>query len=255
MSFLFGRGSRTGGDTSAAGTQSEFVSDADVEARAGVSSTAPSHAASSSSAAHDHHHDHIDHHADGSRQGETFQSMISPVFPQAPSTESLLSQLHPLPDDDKGIQYLFINDNPLAPAVPGVKKQIPKGRFGPIPMRSNYDKLLYGTGIAYVSGLVAGGTYGAVRGYRIAQGTSYKIRSNSLLNGATRYGPWAANSLGVLTMGWALIDNLIYSYRQKSDAFGHITSAFLSGVIFKSTGLFRSLPSPAQLFYSKWWMI
>ncbi|KAJ3194114.1 Mitochondrial import inner membrane translocase subunit tim23 [Irineochytrium annulatum] len=99
----------------------------------------------------------------------------------------------PLAGDDE-IQYLFIDENPFAK-----KKERPVGSVGPFPMRTGYDKLNYGTGMAYVLGLTAGGSYGVMRGLQIAPGKSYKIRMNSVMNTATRYGPWAANSLGILT--------------------------------------------------------
>ncbi|KAJ3071623.1 hypothetical protein HDU99_002379 [Rhizoclosmatium hyalinum] len=36
-------------------------------------------------------------------------------------------------------------------------------------------------------------------------------------------------------MGWALLDNTIYSFRGVSDYYNHISAAFLAGAIFKST--------------------
>ncbi|KAI8853209.1 Tim17/Tim22/Tim23/Pmp24 family-domain-containing protein [Chytridium lagenaria] len=153
-------------------------------------------------------------------------------------TDKISSRIHPSIADD-GIEYLFIDDNPLAVK----KKERAVGHFGPLPMRTGYDKLNYGTGVAYLCGITMGGLYGAIRGLQNAPGNSYKIRMNSLLNTATRYGPWAANSLGVLTIGWALTDNLFSSVRGVSDYYNHISAAFLTGVIFKSTAGLR----PAML--------
>ncbi|KAJ3106420.1 Mitochondrial import inner membrane translocase subunit tim23 [Phlyctochytrium planicorne] len=166
--------------------------------------------------------------AEMSHLKESFGSMISGA------KDRIASKLHPTVPDD-GIEYIFIDENPLAPK----KKERPAGHFGPLPMRTVYDKLNYGTGVAYVFGLSVGGMYGAIRGLQIAPGNSYKIRVNSLLNTATRYGPWAANSLGILTMGWALTDNLMQSVRGVSDYYNHISAAFLTGLIFKSTAGIR----------------
>ncbi|KAI8842757.1 Tim17/Tim22/Tim23/Pmp24 family-domain-containing protein [Chytriomyces cf. hyalinus JEL632] len=148
------------------------------------------------------------------------------------------SYLHPITENNPS-QLLFINDNPMG--VPGVQqKERLSGSFGPLPMRTNYDKLLYGTGAAYFSGFIGGGLYGAYRGLQIAQGNSFNIRYNSVLNSIGRQGPRISNSLGVMTMGWGLLDNLFSSFRGgKSDYYNHVTAAFLSGALFKSTAGLR----------------
>eukprot|EP00842_Homolaphlyctis_polyrhiza_P005198 jgi/Hompol1/567/HPOL_002550-RA len=159
------------------------------------------------------------------------------------------------------IEILYVNENPLS--APAVR---PTGTFGPLPMRTNTDKLLYGTGLAYLTGrtldsrlqkqdrlrsnafmarvrsqgLSYGAVYGFYRGLQTAQVPNFRVRFNSVLNQATRYGPWAANSLGVMTLGWALLDNTFSMVRgDKSDYFNHIAAAFASGVIFKSTAGIR----------------
>ena len=104
-------------------------------------------------------------------------------------------------------------------------------------MRTNYDKLLYGVGTAYMLGLGSGGAYGVYRGLKTAQVPNFKIRFNSIINQTTRYGPWAANSMGILTMAWALLDNTFEAVREKSDYTNHLSAAFLSGFIFKCTGM------------------
>ncbi|KAJ3071178.1 Mitochondrial import inner membrane translocase subunit tim23 [Podochytrium sp. JEL0797] len=142
--------------------------------------------------------------------------------------------LHPITAQSP-IEYLFINENPMG-APQGKPKERLTGSFGPLPMRTNYDKLLYGTGAAYFSGFIGGGAYGAIRGLQMAQGSSFKIRFNSVLNSIGRQGPRIANSMGVLTLGWALLDNTLYSWRgEVSDYYNHVGAAFLSGALFKST--------------------
>jgi import inner membrane translocase subunit TIM23 len=39
-------------------------------------------------------------------------------------------------------------------------------------------------------------------------------------------------------MGWAILDNGLESVRGTSDYYNHISAAFLSGFLFKSTGNF-----------------
>ena len=53
------------------------------------------------------------------------------------------------PKKDEEIEYLFIRENPFLP-VPEVKT----GTFGPLPMRTNSDKLQYGTGSMYLLGSI-----------------------------------------------------------------------------------------------------
>lgn len=149
------------------------------------------------------------------------------------SAPSSLPQNKPEKQDE--IEYLFIEENPF-----GIKEERPKGSFGPLPMRTNSDKLLYGVGAMYMLGLLAGGSYGLYRGLNTSTHKSFKLSMNAILNQVTRYGPMSANSIAVVTMGWVIADYSIEKYRQKSDYFGHIGSAFLSGFLFKSTAGLRS---------------
>lgn len=133
------------------------------------------------------------------------------------------------------IELLFIDEHPFIK-----QKERPQGSFGILPMRTGTDKLLYGTGVAYMSGLAYGGIYGTVRGLQTAQLPTFKVRMNSILNQTTRYGPWAANSLGVMTMTWALLDNTCELLRDGTkDYWNHVGSAFASGFLFKCTAGLR----------------
>jgi import inner membrane translocase subunit TIM23 len=144
------------------------------------------------------------------------------------------------------VEMVFINENPYLPIKDSER---PKGKFGPIPMRTGWDKVNYGTGIAYLTGtyllmigLGYGGVYGTIRGLQTAPNKFLKVRWNSILNQTTRYGPWAANSLGImsisiikLAMGWAIFDNLYEEIRETNDYYNHVAAAFTSGALFKST--------------------
>ena len=48
------------------------------------------------------------------------------------------------------IEYVFLDEHPMMPKP----AKRPQGTFGFLPMRTGYDKLLYGCGSAYL-----GGTY------------------------------------------------------------------------------------------------
>ena len=65
-------------------------------------------------------------------------------------------------------------------------------------------------------GLSYGGIYGTYRGLRTAPNNMFKVRMNSIVNQTTRYGPWAANSLGVLTLSWAILDRYASTYFVKT---------------------------------------
>ncbi|KAI9100539.1 hypothetical protein DFS34DRAFT_614914 [Phlyctochytrium arcticum] len=168
-----------------------------------------------------------------SPQGITVSDMLAGMNTGTTDFGSIKEKIAPSPQDE--VELLYLSDNPLG--LPTTAP--PTGTFGPLPMRTNYDKLLYGTGTAYLAGLVFGGGYGALRGLRTAQVPTMKVRINNLLNQSTRYGPWAANSLSVLTMGWALLDNTLELARGTSDYYNHIGAAFTSGLIFKCTAGLR----------------
>ena len=84
-------------------------------------------------------------------------------------------------------------------------------------------------------GISAGGAYGFYRGLSVASGRSFKLRFNSILNQVTRYGPFAANSLGVVAMSWAILDIGLEKARGVSDYWNHVAAAGVVGALFKST--------------------
>jgi hypothetical protein len=61
-----------------------------------------------------------------------------------------MDKLHPISPEDSTVKLLFIMD---PNDMPGMNKDRPLGSFGPLPMRTGYDKLMYGTGAAYFTGM------------------------------------------------------------------------------------------------------
>ena len=51
-----------------------------------------------------------------------------------------------------------------------------------------------------MQGLTYGGVYGTIRGLQTARVPSFNVRVNAILNQMTRYGPWAANSMGIMSI-------------------------------------------------------
>ena len=91
----------------------------------------------------------------GGRKNEAQQAPIEPSPPATtPQSDVFLTDQQVedasfvIPKKEDDIEYLFIRENPFLP-VPEVKT----GTFGPLPMRTNSDKLQYGTGSMYLSGL------------------------------------------------------------------------------------------------------
>jgi mitochondrial import inner membrane translocase subunit TIM23 len=95
--------------------------------------------------------------------------------------------------------------------------------------------IYYGTGISYLAGLTYGTVYGTWRGIVTAKVPNATVRINNVTNMVARYSTWAGNSLGVLTMQWAIITSMLKGVRGKHDAFGYTASAFASGYLFKVT--------------------
>lgn len=100
------------------------------------------------------------------------------------------------PDQKPGVEVLEINYN-LIPEM-GKKEPTPMGSFGPFPLRTHTDKIMYGCGCSYLFGLTAGGLYGAGLSLKHFPNNSLKVWHAMLLNHTTRYGPKVGNASGVL---------------------------------------------------------
>lgn len=136
------------------------------------------------------------------------------------------------------------------------KEPLPKGSFGPFPLRTDTDKIMYGCGISYLTGLSLGGIYGAGLSIPHLKNDSFKVWKAMFLNHTTRYGPKLGNSFGVLcvygffyrlrfltiyfflALGWTIFDSCLASIRKKSDYYNHISAAFLAGSLYKCTGMY-----------------
>ncbi|KAJ3145577.1 Mitochondrial import inner membrane translocase subunit tim23 [Geranomyces michiganensis] len=174
----------------------------------------------------------------------TVSDMFADLHSNPAHLASAREKLAPALPSVDDVELLYLSDNPFG--LPG--QAPPTGTFGPLPMRTKSDKLLYGVGTAYLGGLMFGGGYGALRGLRTAQVPNVKVRMNNMLNQTTRYGPWAANSMGVLR--WAMLDSGLEAARGESDYYNHIGAAFASGMIFKCTAGLRPALLMGSMFAS-----
>ncbi len=64
--------------------------------------------------------------------------------------------------------------------------------------RSWNEKWFDRVGTSYLTGVAVGGFWGVYDGLRSAEGTSARLRGNSILNGLTRRGPYMGNTFAVL---------------------------------------------------------
>mmetsp|Transcript_21886 Transcript_21886/g.44973 ORF Transcript_21886/g.44973 Transcript_21886/m.44973 type:complete len:194 (-) Transcript_21886:218-799(-) len=111
----------------------------------------------------------------------------------------------PLPDFS-GARNISLTT--VAPAL-GVKGQAQpdyldfdqKGRGTIVTMFAN-------SGTCYLMGIVSGGLYGLQKGITSTQSSKFKVKVNSVLNNAGRYGSRAGNSLGVVAVMYSLYEGL-----------------------------------------------
>jgi import inner membrane translocase subunit TIM23 len=94
-------------------------------------------------------------------------------------------------------------------------------------------------GTAYFTGILGGGVFGAAQGFTRSPSTKFKIRMNSLMNGAAVRGSKAGNALGCLAMIYkafeyaadtAELENIV-----KFDQVTPILASAATGVFYKST--------------------
>ena len=63
--------------------------------------------------------------------------------------------------------------------------------------RSWNENMIYSVGSTYLLGVIFGGSYGVVDGFRNAPSNKFNIRLNSVLNKGGRGGSRAGNALGI----------------------------------------------------------
>lgn len=66
--------------------------------------------------------------------------------------------------------------------------------------RDSFGQVSFNTGLMWLGGFVAGGSYGLVEGWRTAASPNYKIRFNSIMNAFSKRGSYLGNSLGIIGM-------------------------------------------------------
>jgi inner membrane translocase subunit Tim23 len=114
--------------------------------------------------------------------------------------------------------------------------------------RSFTEKLCYGTGVSYLAGQAVGGTWGFVEFLRGPSYTSPRLRLNGFLNALTRRGPFVANSVGVLALGYNFCNEAARQARGGTeDSANHVVAGIVTGALFKSTAGMRKMALAAGL--------
>ncbi|KAF9431196.1 Mitochondrial import inner membrane translocase subunit tim23 [Podila epigama] len=144
------------------------------------------------------------------------------------------SRLHPLAGLGGGLDYLNLDDDA---SLPGTSSS------GILPSRGWSDDLTYGTGVAYLTGLSAGGAFGFYEGLRSSPSPAFKVRLNTVLNSMTRRGPFIGNSAGVMALMYNGINGAIARARGQYDPVNSVAAGALTGALFKSTAGLRAAGS------------
>ncbi len=114
----------------------------------------------------------------------------------------------------------------------------------PILIASNAYCYLFidNVGASCLAGMLVGGTYGLVDGWRTSPSTKWKIRLNSVLNKSGRNGSRLGNALGVLALFYSGAEyGLEYAEIERtlggvgSELIIPTTAAIASGILYKST--------------------
>lgn len=96
------------------------------------------------------------------------------------------------------------------------------------------ENLTYYTGCGYLSGVIVGGSLGAIDGVRAAEaGDTLKLRINRILNGSGHRGRSYGNKLGVVGLLYAGLESGIVHYRGNDDILNSIAAGLGTGALFR----------------------
>lgn len=108
--------------------------------------------------------------------------------------------------------------------------------------RRSWNELWFDrVGTCYMTGLASGTVWGLYDGLRHPEGRTTRLRTNSLLNGLTRRGPFLANTLAVLAVMYSPMESAIGRYRGVQDTTNSLAAATITGVVYKSTAGVRAM--------------
>ncbi|GMI19688.1 hypothetical protein TeGR_g642, partial [Tetraparma gracilis] len=105
--------------------------------------------------------------------------------------------------------------------------------------RSPTERAVFNTGFSYLFGTLGGSLYGLKSGLTSVPNSKLRVKVNSVLNHAGRYGSKAGNAMAAVCLLYSAYDGLIeYSPAaviQDAEPAGPAAAAALAGLHYKST--------------------
>ncbi|XP_030525638.1 mitochondrial import inner membrane translocase subunit TIM23-1-like [Rhodamnia argentea] len=107
--------------------------------------------------------------------------------------------------------------------------------------RSWGENLTFYTGIGYLSGSIAGASYGLVPGVKaIEPSDTIKLKVNRLLNASGHSGRTWGNRLGVIGLMYAGLESAIVAVRDEDDLWSSVGAGLGTGAIYRAARGVRS---------------
>ena len=156
--------------------------------------------------------------------------------PYDPKPDAITPSIPGLPPISPIMPYHF--DTQSIPKVPQYVFEIDTNKSRPFTQR-----LTYTTGTGYILGLSTGGIWGLGEGIvtiRKLQEASGKVKITALLNSVTRRGPFIANNFGIVTMYFAISEQIFRRVRSESDQKNKLLAAISAGILWKCTKSVRA---------------
>ena len=105
--------------------------------------------------------------------------------------------------------------------------------------RGFLERMFFNCGVSYLGGMVGGGIYGAASAYRGQDGASFRVKTNTLLNGFGKKGAGVGNALGAMALLYScyesLAENLQFdAFLGYHHAVNPVSAGVLTGLTYKS---------------------
>ena len=117
------------------------------------------------------------------------------------------------------------------------------------------EHLVFYTGAAYMSGIVAGTTLGVLEGakkMKTLPNASTRLKVNAVVNACSKRAPTLGANLGVMALLFSINERFLCYARDKDDPLNPILGASLTGMIYRSTCGPRACPHPRQARTHTW---
>eukprot|EP00635_Sarcinochrysidales_sp_CCMP3193_P012598 CAMPEP_0118899482 /NCGR_PEP_ID=MMETSP1166-20130328/6021_1 /TAXON_ID=1104430 /ORGANISM="Chrysoreinhardia sp, Strain CCMP3193" /LENGTH=169 /DNA_ID=CAMNT_0006838611 /DNA_START=23 /DNA_END=532 /DNA_ORIENTATION=+ len=104
--------------------------------------------------------------------------------------------------------------------------------------RGLLERMFFNCGVSYLGGMVVGGVWGAASAYRSQSGGTFRVTSNTLLNGFGKRGAGVGNALGAIALMYtcyeSVAENLqIDAFAGYHQAVNPVSAGVLTGLTYK----------------------